>query len=106
MSSLREQLRAIVKEELNDHMIAEGIASWLIDKVADGFKWYANKRADYQYAALLQSKEFRAMAPRFNMSEKDFMRKAAELIKRDPKKFAAILAFDVRTSPMKGLMDL
>jgi hypothetical protein len=92
-----EEFRKLVREEVRDYTITEGIASWLIDKVADGFKWYANKKADYQYDALLNSKEFRSMASRFGYKdEESFIRKAKELIKKDPKKFAEILAYDVR----------
>jgi hypothetical protein len=67
-----------------------------VDKVASGFKWYADKKADYQYDALLGSKEFRSLASKYNMSEKNWDKKARELIKKDPKKFADLLVYDVR----------
>lgn len=95
-SITREQLRQIIREEYQDHLIEEGITSWLIDKVASGFKWYANKKADYQYDALLNSKEFRSLASKYKMSEKDWDKKARDMISKDPKKFADILAYDVR----------
>ena len=50
---IKEMLQKIIKEEYNDYLLEAGITGWLIDKVADGFKWYANKKADYQYDALL-----------------------------------------------------
>jgi hypothetical protein len=77
-------------------MIEESITGWLIDKVANGFKWYANKKADYQYSALLGSKDFKSLASKFKMSEKDWDAKARQMISKDPKKFADILAYDVR----------
>lgn len=90
----RSQLQKIIQEEIHEHMIGESITGWLIDKVANGFKWYANKKADYQYNALLADKSFKSLASRYNMSEKDWDKKARELISKDPKKFADILAYD------------
>jgi hypothetical protein len=91
------EFRKLVREELKDHRLEEGISGWLIDKVANGFKWYANKKADYQYDALLSSKDFRSMASRFGYKDEEaFVKKAKELIKKNPQKFAEILAYDVR----------
>lgn len=95
-SKLREKLINIIQQEIKDFRIEESITGWMIDKVANGFKWYANKKADYQYDALLKSKDFKSLASTFKMSEKDWDRKARELIKKDPKKFADALAYDVR----------
>ena len=97
----RSQLQKIIQEEIHEHMIEESITGWLIDKVASGFKWATNQKADYQYNALLGSKEFRSMASRFNMSEKDWDKKARQLISKDPKKFASILAYDVKKSDIR-----
>lgn len=102
-SITREQLRQIIREEYQDHLIEEGITSWLIDKVASGFKWYANKKADYQYDALLGSKEFRSLASKYKMSEKDWDKKARDMISKDPKKFAGILAYDYSKSKLHQL---
>jgi hypothetical protein len=91
------EFRKLVREELKDHRLEESISGWLIDKVANGFKWYANKKADYQYDALLSSKDFRSMASRFGYKDEEaFVKKAKELIKKNPQKFAEILAYDVR----------
>ena len=92
---LREAIHKIIQQEYLDIQIEESITGWMIDKVANGFKWYANKKADYQYNALLGSKEFRSMAKQFGMSEKDWDKKARALIRKDAKKFADILAYDV-----------
>ena len=92
----KKELHKIIREEIQNHRIEESITGWLIDKVANGLMWYNNKKADYQYDALLKSKEFRSLAARHNMSEKDWDKKARELVKKDPKKFADILAYDVR----------
>lgn len=99
----KSEIHKIIREEIQNHIIEEGITSWLIDKVANGFKWYANKKADYQYDALLGSKEFRSLASKYNMSEKDWDKKARELISRDPKKFAGILAYDYSKSKLHQL---
>ena len=42
----KSDIHKIIREEVKNHMIEEGIMSWMIDKVANGFKWYANKKAD------------------------------------------------------------
>lgn len=90
----KSDIHKIIREEIQNMKITESITGWLIDKVANGFKWYANKKADYQYDALLKSKEFRSMASKFKMSEKDWDAKARQMISKDPKKFADILAYD------------
>jgi len=88
----------VLDEAARDHLIEESITGWLIDKVANGFKWYANKTADYQYSALLGSPDFKALAKKFKMSEKDWDAKARQMISKDPKKFADMLAYDVKKS--------
>lgn len=92
----RSDIHKIIRDEIQNHRIEEGITNWLVDKVASGFKWYADKKADYQYDALLGSKEFRSLASKYNMSEKNWDKKARELIKKDPQKFADLLVYDVR----------
>ena len=99
---LREKLRKVIQQEYQDYRMEESITGWLIDKVASGFKWYANKKADYQYDALLGSKEFRSMASKFGMSERDWDKKARDLIRRDPKKFADMLAYDYKTQSYRS----
>lgn len=94
----KSDIHKIIREEIQNHLIEEGIVNWMVDKVANGFKWHANKKADYQYDALLNSKEFRSLASKYKMSEKDWDKKARQLISRDPKKFADMLAYDVRAS--------
>ncbi len=91
------EFRKLIREEFKDHRLEESVSGWLIDKVANGFKWYTNKKADYQYDALLNSKDFRSMASRFGYRDEEaFVQKAKELIKKNPQKFAEILAYDVR----------
>lgn len=99
----KAELHKIIHEEIQNHIIEEGITSWMIDKVANGFKWATNKQADYQYDALLKSKDFRSLASHYKMSERDWENKARELISRDPKKFANILAYDYSTSKLHQL---
>ena len=80
----------VLDEAARDHLIEESITGWLIDKVANGFKWYANKKADYQYSALLGSKDFKALAKKFKMREKDWIAKQRKRISKEPKKFEDI----------------
>ena len=99
----KSDIHKMIREEVQDHLIEESITGWLIDKVANGFKWYANKKADYQYDALLKSKDFRSMASKYKMSEKDWDTKARKMISQDPKKFADILAYDYKSSKLHNL---
>lgn len=99
----KSDIHKIIQEEIHEHMIEESITGWLIDKVANGFKWYANKKADYQYNALLGSKDFKSLASKFKMSEKDWDAKARQMISKDPKKFADILAYDYKSSKLHNL---
>ena len=93
----KEELHKIIHEEYHNHVVKEGIMGWMIDKVANGFKWYADKKAEYQYAALLNDKSFRSLASKYGYkSEEAWIKKAKELISKDPQKFADILAYDVR----------
>ncbi len=93
----KEEFKQLVREEVQNHLIEEGMMSWLIDKVAAGFKAYANKKADYEYDALVNSKDFKSMASRFGYKDEEaFSKKAKELIQKDPQKFADALAYDVR----------
>ena len=99
----KSDIHKIIQEEIHEHMIEESITGWLIDKVANGFKWYANKKADYQYDALLGDKNFRSLASKYKMSEKDWDTKARKMISQDPKKFADILAYDYKSSKLHNL---
>jgi hypothetical protein len=93
----KKEFKKIIREEVQDHLIKEGMISWLIDKVANGFRSYVNKKADYEYDALLNSKDFKSMAPRFGYKDEEaFVKKAKELVQKDPEKFADLLAYDVR----------
>jgi len=97
----RSQLQKIIQEEIHEHVIEESITDWLVDKVSSGFKWYTNKKADYQYDALLSDKGFKSLASKYGMNEKDWDKKARQLISKDPKKFASILAYDVKKSDLR-----
>ena len=79
-------------------MIQESIVNWLLDKAGDFAKSALKHKADYQYAALAKDPKFRSLHKQFGMSEKEFVKKAENLIMRDPKKFADILAYDVKKS--------
>jgi hypothetical protein len=92
----KSELHKIIREEIQNHLIEEGIVNWMLDKVATFTKNHFNHVADYQYARLLSSPDFRSLHKKFNMSEKDFLTKATSLVKQNPQKFADILAYDVR----------
>jgi len=92
----RSELQKIIKEEIQNHMLEEGIVSWMLDKAEDFAKSHFNHAADYQYARIINSPDFKALSKKFNMGEKEFTKKATDLIKQNPKKFADLLAYDVR----------
>ena len=73
----------------------------MLDKAETFAKSHFNHVADYQYARILNSPDFKALSKRFNMSEKDFTKKASQMIKNDPKKFADLLAYDASKSRYK-----
>jgi hypothetical protein len=94
----KSELHKIIREEIQNHLIEEGIVNWMLDKAATFVKNHFNHVADYQYARLIASPDFRSLHKKFNMSEKDFLAKATSLIKQNPKKFADILAYDASKS--------
>ena len=99
MSLKEEQLREKIREYLKQapqNLDEAGLTGWVIDKVTNGMKWAVNRHADYQYDALIKSKEFRSLAKHYKMSEKDWDKAARNMIKKDPKKFAKMLAYDIR----------
>ena len=97
-NKLEEELKIIVAEVVkeNPHLNEAGITGWVIDKVANGIKWATNRKADYQYDALLKSKQYKSLAKDYNMNDEDWDKAARELIKKDPKRLAKILAYDLR----------
>jgi hypothetical protein len=93
----KEELHRIIQEEFKNEIMLEGITSWLVDKVASGFKSYVNKKTGYQYDALVNDKEFKSLASKYGYKdEEQWAKKARELINKDPKRFADILAYDVK----------
>lgn len=99
----RSDLHQIIREEYNNLMI-EGIVGWLVDKVATAAKQYSDKKAHYSYEALMNSKEFKALAKNYGMDEDRFVAKAKQLVKDNPKKFIELLDFDVSTSKYRKFM--
>lgn len=101
-NNLEKELKDIVAEvvEENPHLNEAGVAGWVIDKVANGLKWATNRKADYQYDALLRSKQFKSLAKKYNMSEKEWDKIARNWVKKDPKKFAKILSGKI-SGPLK-----
>jgi hypothetical protein len=102
---LRKEIRKVIQKAMKESsdLTEGGLTGWVIDKVSNGLKWAVNKKADYQYDALLQSKDFRSLASKYKMSEKDWDKKARDMIRKDPKKFAGILAYDYSNSKLHKL---
>ena len=97
----KSDIHKIIRDEIQNHRIEEGIMSWMLDKAETFVKSHFNHVADYQYARIINSPDFRALSKKFNMSEKEFTKKATDLIKQDPQKFADLLAYDVSKSRYK-----
>ena len=97
----KSDIHKIIRDEIQNHRIEEGIMSWMLDKAETFVKSHFNHVADYQYARIINSPDFRALSKKFNMSEKEFTKKATDLIKQDPQKFADLLAYDVTKSRYK-----
>ena len=61
-----------------------------------------NKTADIRYENLINSADFRSLYSRFGYkTEEEWSSKAREMIKKDPKKFADILSYDVTKSDLR-----
>ena len=97
----KSDIHKIIRDEIQNHRIEEGIMGWMLDKAETFVKSHFNHVADYQYARIINSPDFRALSKKFNMSEKEFTKKATDLIKQDPQKFADLLAYDVSKSRYK-----
>lgn len=100
MTNQEEELRKAIRElakKAPQNLDEAGLTGWIIDKISNGLKWATNKQADYQYDALLNSKDFRSLASKYGYkSESDFIKRAKELLNKDPKQFAKILAYDFK----------
>lgn len=97
LEMLRKEIRRLAKKKMKEGKLNEGgVVNWMLDKVRNFVANHFNSVADYQYARLMNSPDFRALHKKFGMSEKEFMSKATAMVKKDPKKFADILAYDVR----------
>lgn len=96
---LRKEIRTVIQKAMKESsdLTEGGLTGWVIDKVANGLKWAVNRNADYQYDALLKNSDFRSLAKKYNMSERDWDKLARQWISKDPKKFASILAYDYKS---------
>jgi hypothetical protein len=95
----KSDIHKIIQEEIHEHMIEESITSWLLDKAETFVTNALNHKADYQYARILSSPDFKALGKKWGMNEKEFQSKAAAMIKKDPAKFSKLLAYDIHKSP-------
>ena len=101
---IRQEIRKVIQKAMKESsdLTEGGLTGWVIDKISSGLKWAVNRKADYQYDGLVNSKEFRSLASKYGYSNAgDFIKRAKELIKKEPKKFAKILAYDVRDSTVR-----
>lgn len=94
----KSDLHKIIREEIQNHMIEEGIVNWLVDKAERFVVNALNHKADYQYARILSNPDFKALHKKYGMSQKDFLAKAKSLMAKNPKKFADLLMYDVKKS--------
>lgn len=92
----KSDIHSIIQEEIQNHRIQEGIVNWMIDKVENFSTSLLKSKAQYSLARIYKDPDFRKLSKQFGMKEDEFVKKAEKLIKEDPKKFADILAYDVR----------
>lgn len=96
---LRREIRNLAKKKVAEGTLDEGsIVNWMLDKVGNFVKGHFNSVKDYQYSRLMADPKFKGLHKKFNMSEKEFMTKATALVKKDPKKFMDMLAYDASKS--------
>lgn len=95
---LRKEIRRVIQKAMKESsdLTEGGLTGWVIDKISNGLKWTVNKHADYQYDALVKSKDFMSLAKNYNMSDRDWDKAARSMLRKDPKRFAKILAYDLR----------
>jgi hypothetical protein len=95
---LRQEVRRLAKKKIAEGMLEESLVNWMLDKVSNFAKGHFNHVKDYQYARLMSDPKFKELHKKFNMGEKEFMAKASALVKKDPKKFMDMLAYDASKS--------
>jgi hypothetical protein len=78
----------------------------MVNKIIDWFanlaRSWVNKTTDIKYENLINSEDFRSLYSRYGYkNEEEWSRKAREMIKKDPMKFADILSYDVTKSDLR-----
>lgn len=78
----------------------------MVNKIIDWFanlaRSWVNKTTDIKYENLINSEDFRSLYSRYGYkNEEEWSRKAWEMIKKDPMKFADILSYDVTKSDLR-----
>lgn len=107
MDSREKELRENIREYLKEapkHLDEAGLTGWVIDKIAGGMKWATNRKADYQYDFLLKHKDFKGLAKKFKMSDKNWERTAKGWLAKDPKGFAKVLRYNMGNSRINNLL--
>tara|TARA_R110000822_G_scaffold92046_1_gene211979 strand:+ start:7 stop:348 length:342 start_codon:yes stop_codon:yes gene_type:complete len=99
---LRESIREYIKQAPQG-LDEAGLTGWVIDKIAGGMKWATNRKADYQYDFLLKHKEFKGLAKKFKMSDKNWERTAKGWLAKDPKGFAKVLRNQMSNSRLSNI---
>jgi|TARA_R100000081_G_C4641471_1_gene78060 hypothetical protein len=102
---LRNEIQRLIREKLQeDNQLDEaGLTGWIIDKVANGMKWATNRKADYQFDFLLKHKDFRGLAKKFKMTDKNWERTAKGWLAKDPKGFAKVLKNQISSSSLNNI---
>lgn len=96
----KDKFRKLIREEIKNYLIEEGMINWMIDKIEQFGTNLLKSKTQYTLARIYKDPEFRKLSKQFNMSEDEFVKRAEDLIKKDPNKFADILAYDVRKDPL------
>jgi len=99
---LRESIQKYIKQAPQG-LDEAGLTGWVIDKIAGGMKWATNRKADYQYDFLLKHKEFKGLAKKFKMSDKNWERTAKGWLAKDPKGFAKVLRNQMSNSRLSNI---
>jgi hypothetical protein len=74
----------------------------IIDRFANLARSWVNKTTEHKYENLINSADFRSLYSRYGYkNEEEWISNAREMIKKDPKKFADILSYDVTKSDLR-----
>jgi hypothetical protein len=97
----KADIHKIIREELLNHRLEEGIINWMLDKAENFVKRGIDSKTEFTLARMYNDPKFRALSRNYSMSEREFVNRAKDMIRKDPKKFEAILAYDAGKSDLR-----